>query len=366
MRGCRAHARDVVWGLPMTVQNVRNHEARMRRSAIAQGGVAIMSKSSLCWRAAVASEWPEWIRKKIVASWFRLGHRSVLLVCLYGCTGATSDQKIWEENESMLMRVGEWIESFCDVPVVVMGDFQIATEDSAILTFLCAEAGWCDVFVAAGIQENTYEYAEGSSRIDLCLSNACASRLVQPIATLDPISQHSGLAVRVGAVGGSAPYYRPIPRPRLLPDGVACAPPREGELLDVDVVAMVASCGEAIATGELDGAWRAWTKAAATVLARRQPVSSSQQNKLIDSRATPWKSIPHKQPRDGVVLRSGIQERRIGHAIRRLLHLRRLLAKPSPCCTEVARLESLVKDYLRYLLENDRFVPNERNQHGIS
>ena len=189
-----------------------------------QGGVAIQAPSPLL-AVDVPKSLQEWDRAgRIVAAWLPLanGHRSVLVISVYGIPGS-HPQKCFENfalNEQSLGAIFEWLSTFGDVPCFLCGDFNIDPSLSPACLAACASGRWHALGAESG-STCTFEAIRhgkpAASRIDAIFCNKSARATVTHFEVVElDIPNHKALKVCVSLPAFSASVFvlrRPNPLP---------------------------------------------------------------------------------------------------------------------------------------------------------
>ena len=128
------------------------------------------------------------------------------VVSVYGFPGANEGGEEMEQNEALIQDVFLEAMTLGDVPIIIGGDFNTKLENSPFLTEMMSSGTWNDaasLFAAATdtMEEDTYQTAMGSSRIDMLFMNAAATRIFKRcnvVAVPPRVSKGTDLLKRVG------------------------------------------------------------------------------------------------------------------------------------------------------------------------
>ena len=214
----------------------------------------------------------------------------VHIVSLYGFPRANEGGDEMEENESLLSNAFAEATSLGNVPVLVMGDFNVSAERSHVLSNLVTNGGWTDIgrTYATLMEEEpapTFAARGISSRIDLAFGNLEAMRLVKSYEVMDVpasgIKGHKPIKVILDVSCPKAFALQPG-KVRSFPFSNFSMSPEEIENLENDVMERyVDRYAEAVISEDVDRIWDEWCQMAETFLAERVAMETG-----LDSFAT--------------------------------------------------------------------------------
>ena len=144
------------------------------------GGVAAWTKSGaqVGYVPRVTNEWTDEEMRRSLFLVITPGARKepIPVAVVHGFAGAMNDGEKLMTNESLLRKVFDEMSSIGDVPGVLLGDFNIETQFSTVLTGNVNNGNWTDIASAIARIKNqvpkvTLCSHRGSSRIDMAFGN---------------------------------------------------------------------------------------------------------------------------------------------------------------------------------------------------
>ena len=176
-----------VWGKPQPLQRQRSRR-RFSSWAVRAGGVGVMVRQGTPVRAAPRDsprrrelwESGRWLHALVGTG---RGREVVNVIVYYGISGAANSPEAMAENERLLALVLEDAALLAGTPTLLLGDFNVPPDRSAVLGAALGGGGWVDLHHAwATLQGETpaatcfaQPTKSAGTRIDLILANAAAA-----------------------------------------------------------------------------------------------------------------------------------------------------------------------------------------------
>ena len=83
--------------------------------------------------------------KRFAAAWYQVTPKiKALILCVYACTGASSDSRVHGENDKMFADILTLVAQYGDIPVILTGDFQAVPATYPSLAGAMNFHGWVD------------------------------------------------------------------------------------------------------------------------------------------------------------------------------------------------------------------------------
>ena len=195
------------------------------------------------------------------------GMEPVRVIQLYGYARAHGDAERMELNERFLQKIFEESNSNANLPVILLGDFNVEPQYSPTVSYEVNTGNWVDVGRSCaevrGEQPKwTFRQGDVTSRIDLCLLNGAAMNLFENFEMWDhagctiPNHKIQCLTLRLGEGTQSANKVR---RPWEIPEHIPLCQ-EDHEYLTNEVVNRYSDqLDEAFAFGEVDVFWNIWS-----------------------------------------------------------------------------------------------------------
>ena len=147
--------------------------------------------------------------KRFAAAWYQVTSKiQALILCVYACTGASSDSRVHKENDKMFADILTLVAQFGDIPVILSGDFQAVPASYESLAGALNFHGWIDPLSSTdewGSVTRPYTYSkdcsfsgadEGCTSIDGVLLNKVAFCAMQDVHVLEHFGrQHRPIKV---------------------------------------------------------------------------------------------------------------------------------------------------------------------------
>ena len=272
-----------VWGKAQPIRR----GTRLSTLDAKQGGVGVLHRQqhsvSPSPRTEVGQALFETGRWQSVAVNFNGSGLIFHVVSLYGYAGANEGGELMETNENFLNNVFAEASSFGDIPVLVVGDFNVKIENSPILTGAVSNGEWTDVgYTHAILQEqepeNTHTARGVSSRIDMVFANPEALRYLTSFRVLpvpsDGIKNHLPIRLEFEVICPRATALK-TRKIRGLPSERNQMTEDEINLLADDVLERcVEEFFEAVDSANVDKVWSSWSNIAETFLLERVAMES--------------------------------------------------------------------------------------------
>ena len=295
-------------------------------------GVALMVKRSSCW-AAQELRWrdgdpcyPYWHDNRLLAAqiWLGNGGTSLLVYVVYGPSGARWEKHKRQNLNSLLDALGQDVAARGDLPVLILGDFNMVIAESPMLKQLLRTGGWydCRTLGTPAARQAPTCHVQGGSQIDHILATRVAyDQACNFQVTRHPdFKSHSVLSVRMQ-----------VPRPeqvRRTRRGVTRIPPLQPPLPDQALFPTRLDQGftAALEAGDMDLAYDLWSREAERLL---KAVAVSQGHSLIPGASRRGRHNFHDQRRHPPTVQdqaSTLHSRRVWKAICRCKEV--ALARP--------------------------------------
>ena len=202
----------------------------------------------------------------------------VHVVSLYGFPRANEGGDEMVQNEELLSNTFAEATSLGNVPVVVMGDFNVTPERSPVLAALITNGSWTDIGACFATlngtdPEHTYHARGVSSRIDLAFGNREFMQLVKDFQVLDVpatgIRSHKPIRVTIDADCPRS-YALEARKVRSFPPSNSTMSTDDLLALQEDVLDRYMRCFDLACDDEdINKMWDCWTHMAETFLAER-------------------------------------------------------------------------------------------------
>ena len=233
------------------------------------------------------------------------------VVTVYGFLGANDGGDDMKNNEDLLPEIFLETASLGDVPIIVGGDFNVRFENSPTLSELVAEGFWNDAAslyaTATGTPiQDTYQISMGSSRIDMLLMNAAATRRFKHCCVVEVppegIKRHKPVEGRWSCdlAREFATQIRPI---RGLPKKQTKIDPDENDfIIEESIMKEVDTFYNAFLDDDVDSMWDCWSKMAESYLVTKAAIDAGQLNIVRDARYYGRGKIQEKRTRVLLIL----------------------------------------------------------------
>ena len=215
------------------------------------------------------------------------------IISLYGFPRANEGGDEMIENEALLSNAFAEATSLGNVPVLVMGDFNVDAEKSQVLSNLVTDGVWTDIGrLYATLMEveptPTFSARGTSSRIDLAFGNQEAMRLFKRYEVLDVpatgIKNHKPIKVVLDVTCPKAFALQPG-KVRSFPFPETPMDPDDIEDLESDVLERYFDrFVAAVSSGDVDKIWAEWCQLAETFLAERTAIETGMESYANDPR----------------------------------------------------------------------------------
>ena len=213
------------------------------------------------------------------------------VVNYYGVSGANEGGNKMEENEALLSKVFDEAKTLGDTPIVIMGDFNVETAKSHILTSMHATGQWHDVAqLLADIgegqaPEHTYEDNGATSRIDMAWVNPAAARLLTgfKVESLEDegIKKHKAVTVEFNSNAVVETVLK-TQRVKKLPEMTPLSEEDENQLEEDIRKTHERPFYEAWENGNIDEMYDRWCELAEEYLLQKAAITGTAENILTD------------------------------------------------------------------------------------
>ena len=270
--------RKAIWGKPQPIRKGTIHSTLDAK----QGGVGFLLANHHCAtsspRSDVGNQLFESGRWNSIAVRINSGGLIIHVVTVYGFPRANEGGEPMESNEQLLSDVFSEATSLGNVPVIVLGDFNIKPERSPILSHLVTSGLWCDIGQTYAVLEGsdplpTFDARGTNSRIDLAFGNPELMRLLKSYEVLDVppngIKNHKPVRVVIDVTCPKSWAWQtrkvhalPVPSQELCAEDTRNL---EDDIFERYLDGFV----EAVESTDVDAIWDAWCTLAETFLAEK-------------------------------------------------------------------------------------------------
>ena len=215
------------------------------------------------------------------------------VVSIYGHPGANEGGEVMDANENFLSDVFNEAGSLGDVPIVIIGDYNIRTEKSPLLANLITSGQWVDIGQSVATVEGkqpeaTYESRGVSSRIDMAFGNSELMRILKGYEVLtvphDGIKSHRPIKIILDvqcprSLAWQARKVRKLPRAETTLD------PQDLSQLEWNIMERYIEAFEAaVSFQDVDLIWDVWCALAEAFLCERTAFETGNEEYATSSR----------------------------------------------------------------------------------
>ena len=258
------------------------------------GGVGSLVKTQIPFArtSLTVTDWTEEDLRRIQAFTIFPGEglEPIRIVQIYGYARAHSDPERMIKNESFLQKVFRECNSYGYVPTVLIGDFNIEPQYSAVISHETFTGNWVDVSKSEAESRGlppqwTFCQRETTSRLDLCFLNGAAMHLLYDFEVWNhehcTIPNHKMQCVSL-RIGGKKQYATKIAKPFDLPDYVSLPHDDLEFLTEMVMESHESQLSTAWWNLDVDEFWSVWTKMAEEWLLEHAALSLGEEVNLSD------------------------------------------------------------------------------------